>query len=91
MDRPDDLGKDELATSFEFFPPREKTAEDQLFQNIRGLEVLKPRFVSVTYGAGGGTRRNTQAMAARVAAETVIAPAAHLTCIDASREKIDAV
>lgn len=91
MDRPDDLGKDELATSFEIFPPREKTAEDQLLRDIRGLEVLKPRFVSVTYGAGGGTRKNTQAIAARVAAETVIAPAAHLTCINASRKKIDAV
>ncbi|MCP4307883.1 MAG: methylenetetrahydrofolate reductase [NAD(P)H], partial [bacterium] len=59
--------------------------------DIRSLEVLRPRFVSVTYGAGGGTRKNTQATAARIAAETVMAPAAHLTCIDASREEVDAV
>jgi len=90
-DRADDLGNDGLAISFEFFPPRDKTAEDRLLQNIRNLEVLRPRFVSVTYGAGGGTRKNTQATAARIAAETVIAPAAHLTCIDASRVEVDAV
>ena len=91
LDRADPLGKEGLAISFEFFPPREKTAEDRLLQDIRDLEALCPRFVSVTYGAGGGTKENTQAIAARIAAETSIVPAAHLTCIDASREEVDAV
>lgn len=89
--RTDDLGENELAISFEFFPLRGKTAEDRLMRNIRSLEVLTPRFISVTYGAGGGTRENTQATAVRIAAETVMAPAAHLTCIDASRDEVDAV
>jgi methylenetetrahydrofolate reductase (NADPH) len=85
------LDKEGLAISFEFFPPRDKAAEDRLLQDIHSLEVLCPRFVSVTYGAGGGTKKNTQAIAARIAAETSIASAAYLTCIDASREEVDAV
>jgi methylenetetrahydrofolate reductase (NADPH) len=91
LDRIDDPGDDELAISFEFFPPRNRAAEDRLLQSIRGLEALSPRFVSVTYGAGAGMRKNTRATAARIAAETVITPAAHLTCVDASREKTDDV
>ena len=83
-------GPDPLVFSFEVFPPRSKAAQDRLLEGIRGLEGLSPRFVSVTYGAGGSTRRDTLATAVRIAAETGIAVAAHLTCVDASREEVDA-
>ena len=82
---------DQLTISFEVFPPRDKSSEDRLLRNVRSLEGLSPRFVSVTYGAGGSTQENTRATAARIAAETLITPAAHLTCIDASQEQVDAV
>lgn len=82
---------DSLVISFEVFPPRDQAAVDRLLQGIGDLAVLRPRFVSVTYGAGGGTRTNTHATAVRVAAETGITPAAHLTCIEASRDDVDAV
>lgn len=84
-------GGDQPTFSFEVFPPRDKISEDRLLQNLRSLEALSPRFVSVTYGAGGSTRENTRATAARIAAETLITPAAHLTCVDASKEEVDAV
>ncbi len=89
--RTDSIGKDRLTISFEFFPPRDRAAEDRLLPNIRRLEGFHPRFVSVTYGAGGSTRENTLSTAARIGAESVIPPAAHLTCIDASREEVDSV
>jgi methylenetetrahydrofolate reductase (NADPH) len=91
VDRAGPRHEDGLAVSFEFFPPRDPSTEDRLLRDIRGLEALSPRFVSVTYGAAGGTRANTQTIAVRIATETRIAPAAHLTCIDASREEVDAV
>ena len=82
---------DDLAISYEFFPPRNKDAQDRLVQGVRELEALSPRFVSVTYGAGGGTREDTLATAKRIATETAIATAAHLTCVGASRDEVDAV
>jgi methylenetetrahydrofolate reductase (NADPH) len=77
--------------SFEFFPPRTEALEQQLWTCIRRLEPLAPRFVSVTYGAGGTTRERTHATVARIAAETALTPAAHLTCVGASRDEVDAV
>ena len=77
--------------SFEFFPPRNETLEAQLWACIRRLEALAPRFVSVTYGAGGTTQERTHATVARLATETALVPAAHLTCIGATREEVDAV
>ncbi len=82
---------DDIALSFEFFPPKSAAAEAQLWPEIRKLEALSPRFVSVTYGAGGSTRDNTHATAARIAAETSLTPAAHLTCVGAAREEVDSV
>jgi len=79
------------ALSFEFFPPRTDALEAQLWACIRRLEPLAPRFVSVTYGAGGSTQARTHATVARILAETVLTPAAHLTCIGASRAEVDAV
>ncbi|WP_135468197.1 methylenetetrahydrofolate reductase [NAD(P)H] [Crenalkalicoccus roseus] len=77
--------------SFEFFPPRTEALEAQLWTCIRRLEPLRPRFVSVTYGAGGSTQARTHATVTRILRETSLTPAAHLTCVGAPREEVDAV
>jgi methylenetetrahydrofolate reductase (NADPH) len=77
--------------SFEFGPPQTDEAETTLWQAIRRLEPLAPQFVSVTYGAGGSTRERTHRTVTRVLAETSLVPAAHLTCVEASRDEVDAV
>ena len=77
--------------SFEFFPPKTEKMEETLWESVKTLEPLSPRFVSVTYGAGGTTRERTHATVARIARETPLAAAAHLTCVEATREEIDAV
>ncbi len=77
--------------SFEFFPPRTEALEAQLWTCIRRLAPLAPRFVSVTYGAGGTTQARTHATVTRILAETALTPAAHLTCVGASRAEVDAV
>jgi len=78
-----------LKVSFEFFPPKTPEMEEQLWRSIRRLEPLAPAFVSVTYGAGGSTRERTHATVKRIVDETTLAPAAHLTCVAASRDEID--
>jgi methylenetetrahydrofolate reductase (NADPH) len=77
------------AVSFEFFPPNSEKMEATLWDSIGRLAELEPRFVSVTYGADGSTRERTHAAVARIAAETALTPAPHLTCIGASRGEID--
>jgi methylenetetrahydrofolate reductase (NADPH) len=77
--------------SFEFFPPKTAELETALWQAVKRLERLAPRFVSVTYGAGGSTRERTHAIVSRIRRETTLEPAAHLTCVGASRAEIDAV
>ena len=77
--------------SFEFFPPKTEALEQQLWTCIRRLEPLRPRFVSVTYGAGGSTQARTHATVARIIQETSLVPAAHLTCVGASRDEVDQV
>jgi methylenetetrahydrofolate reductase (NADPH) len=79
------------ALSFEFFPPRTEALETQLWACVRRLEPLAPRFVSVTYGAGGTTQERTHTTVARLVSETTLTPAAHLTCVGASRDEVDAV
>lgn len=74
--------------SFEFFPPKTEKMEETLWASIQTLLPLRPRFVSVTYGAGGSTRERTHATVARIARETPLAAAAHLTCVDASKAEI---
>jgi methylenetetrahydrofolate reductase (NADPH) len=74
--------------SFEFFPPKTEKMEEQLWDSIVTLEPLGPRFVSVTYGAGGSTRERTHNTVARIAKETGIPAAAHLTCVEATKEEI---
>ncbi len=77
--------------SFEFFPPKNEALETALWTAIRRLEPLGPRFVSVTYGAGGTTRSRTHETVARLAKETSLTPAAHLTCVGATRDEVDEV
>ncbi len=77
--------------SFEFFPPKTEEMETQLWEAIERLAPLAPDFVSVTYGAGGSTRERTHSTVARIVRETAIKPAAHLTCVAATREEIDDV
>jgi methylenetetrahydrofolate reductase (NADPH) len=77
--------------SFEFFPPKTQKMEETLWDSVQTLSPLGPRFVSVTYGAGGTTRERTHATVARIARDTDIPAAAHLTCVEATREEIDAV
>ncbi|MFO1242892.1 MAG: methylenetetrahydrofolate reductase [Rickettsiales bacterium] len=77
--------------SFEFFPPKTTEMEDKLWQSIKLLAPLSPHFVSVTYGAGGTTRERTHATIRRLKEESNLVPAAHLTCVGASRGEIDEV
>lgn len=85
-----DLAGD-LNVSFEFFPPKTEKMEEQLWSAIQTLTPLSPKFVSVTYGAGGSTRERTHNTVARIAKETPLAAAAHLTCVAASKAEIDEV
>ncbi len=80
-----------LQVSFEFFPPKSDEAEQTLWKAIRRLEPLNPGFVSVTYGAGGSTRERTHATVKRIVDETRLKPAAHLTCVGATKAEIDEV
>jgi methylenetetrahydrofolate reductase (NADPH) len=80
-----------VQVSFEFFPPKTAAMEATLWQAIRKLESLQPTFVSVTYGAGGSTRERTHATVKRIIDETRLKPAAHLTCVAATRADVDAV
>jgi methylenetetrahydrofolate reductase (NADPH) len=80
-----------LCVSFEFGPPATPEAEEALWKAIRRLEPLKPTFVSVTYGAGGSTRDRTHRTVTRMLRETSLTPAAHLTCVEASRGEVDEV
>src|ERR1700751_2688096 len=77
--------------SFEFFPPKTPEMEGRLWEVVKRLEALAPRFVSVTYGAGGSTRERTHATVRRIRHQTPLEPAAHLTCVAATRAEIDAV
>jgi methylenetetrahydrofolate reductase (NADPH) len=81
----------DIAVSFEFFPPKTEKMEQTLWESIKTLEPLHPRFVSVTYGAGGSTRERTHATVERILEETALTPAAHLTCVAATREEVDEV
>ena len=81
----------DIAVSFEFFPPKSEAMAETLWNSIQTLAPLNPRFVSVTYGAGGSTRERTHATVERILNETPLTPAAHLTCVAASRDEIDAI
>ena len=81
----------DIDVSFEFFPPKTDKMQARLWESIERLAPLGPRFVSVTYGAGGSTRTRTHETVRRIVEETDLTPAAHLTCVGATREEVDAV
>ncbi len=81
----------DISVSFEFFPPKSADAEGALWDTVCRLAPLRPAFVSVTYGAGGTTRERTHATVTRISRETALTPAAHLTCVDATRGEVDDV
>jgi methylenetetrahydrofolate reductase (NADPH) len=81
----------DLQISFEFFPPKTDVMEDRFWESVHKLAPLSPRFVSVTYGAGGSTRERTLRMVSRIAADTGVPAAAHLTCVGATKGEVDDV
>jgi len=93
-DRPSRMPAEErpqLQLSFEFFPPKTDAMEERFWDSINKLAPLNPRFVSVTYGAGGSTRERTLRMVKAITSTTGVDAAAHLTCVGASRAEVDAV
>jgi len=89
--RPSRVAHSDIRVSFEFFPPKTEEMEIALWDSIKRLAPLGPSFVSVTYGAGGSTRERTHSTVSRILAETDVKPAAHLTCVAASRAEVDEV
>ncbi|MHA1543706.1 MAG: methylenetetrahydrofolate reductase [Alphaproteobacteria bacterium] len=85
------LSGDDISVSFEFFPPANEAMETKLWASIQKLAPLSPAFVSVTYGAGGSTRTRTHDTIRRILRETDLTPAAHLTCVGATREEVNNV
>jgi methylenetetrahydrofolate reductase (NADPH) len=81
----------DIEVSFEFFPPKTDKMAETLWESVQTLAPLHPRFVSVTYGAGGSTRERTHATVERILTETELTPAAHLTCVGATRQEIDEI
>ncbi|MBY6129600.1 methylenetetrahydrofolate reductase [Qipengyuania aquimaris] len=81
----------DIEVSFEFFPPKTEKMGETLWHSVKTLEPLNPRFLSVTYGAGGSTRERTHEAVRRIVSETGIPAAAHLTCVQATREEVDQV
>ena len=77
--------------SFEFFPPKTPEMEAKLWDSVKRLEPLSPSYVSVTYGAGGSTRERTHGIVKRMAEETKLSPAGHITCVAATKDEIDQV
>ncbi|WP_127142929.1 methylenetetrahydrofolate reductase [NAD(P)H] [Pelagibacterium montanilacus] len=91
LSRQPETARPPLAVSFEFFPPKTDAMEARFWDSLERLAPLGPRFVSVTYGAGGTTRERTLRMVSRITAESGVPAAAHLTCVGASREQVDTV
>jgi methylenetetrahydrofolate reductase (NADPH) len=77
--------------SFEFFPPKNAEMESKLWDSVKRLEPLAPSYVSVTYGAGGSTRERTHGIVKKMAEETSLKPAGHITCVAATKDEIDQV
>jgi methylenetetrahydrofolate reductase (NADPH) len=91
MNQPKTTKAGDIAVSFEFFPPKTEAMERQLWEAIETLAPVAPSFMSVTYGAGGSTRERTHAVVSRIQNEVGIPAAAHLTCVNATRDEIDAI
>ena len=81
----------DIEVSFEFFPPKNEKMGETLWRSVETLAPLGPRFASVTYGAGGSTRKRTHQQVVRIQNEANIPAAAHLTCVEATRDQVDEV
>ena len=81
----------DIEVSFEFFPPKNEKMGETLWRSVETLAPLGPRFASVTYGAGGSTRERTHQQVVRIQNEANIPAAAHLTCVEATRDQVDEV
>ena len=79
------------SVSFEFFPPKSDKMAERLWESVNRLEPMNPKFVSVTYGAGGSTRERTHETVKRIVDTTTLTPAAHLTCVSASKADVHSV
>src|SRR5258708_7498247 len=88
---PSPRAKRRLQVSFALFPPQTAEMGESLWRPVPRLAPLKPRFMSVTYGAGGSTRERTHSTVRRILTETGVPPAAHLTCVGASCREVDSV
>ncbi|MCA9556777.1 MAG: methylenetetrahydrofolate reductase, partial [Myxococcales bacterium] len=84
-------GGTKLSVSFEFFPPKTEKMAERLWETVQRLAPLQPAFVSVTYGAGGSTRERSLAAVKRIISDTDLEVAAHLTCVDATRDDVNEV
>jgi len=91
MNSPAPHQREPIRVSFEFFPPKTEAMEKQLWKAVETLAPVQPTFMSVTYGAGGSTRERTHAVVSRIQNELHVPAAAHLTCVNATREEIDAI
>lgn len=85
------LASEPVKVSFEFFPPKTSEMEEKLWDAIVKLEKLHPEFVSVTYGAGGSTRERTHNTVKRILEKSSLTPAAHLTCVGASKQEVEEI
>ena len=84
----DKLRSDKPAFSFEFFPPKNEAGKDRLFETVKHLAPYEPTFVSVTYGAGGSTRKLTLELVTQIERAEGLDAMAHLTCVGATRDEI---
>jgi methylenetetrahydrofolate reductase (NADPH) len=91
MNSPAPREREPIRVSFEFFPPKTEAMEKQLWGAVEALAPVGPDFMSVTYGAGGSTRERTHAVVSRIQNELKVPAAAHLTCVNATRDEIDAI
>jgi len=87
----DQLSPKTPAFSFEFFPPKDEAGVDRLFETVARLQAYQPAYVSVTYGAGGSTRRLTVELVKRIKREVGLEAMAHLTCVGATKDEIKSV
>ena len=87
----DKLSAKNPAFSFEFFPPKDQAGVDRLFETVARLQAYEPAYVSVTYGAGGSTRRLTVDLVRRIKREVGLEAMAHLTCVGATRDEVSSV
>ena len=91
VDRINEVGKDHVPFSVEFYPPRDQAAEERLWRAARAFEPLRPAFVSCTYGAGGSTRDRTVRVVRGLAQETTLLPVAHMTAVGHSVAELRAL